>query len=112
VNEPALLAVAAAKSVAFAVPASTYNVPPLIAPIVTFPLAPAKRSVPLLRPPMLLNPAPEIPTEPPLMPLKLAVPLMLSVPMLKPPANTKLLDTTVTPLPLKLVMLVVPLCAL
>jgi hypothetical protein len=61
---------------------------------------------------MLLNPAPEMPTEPPLMPFRLAVPLMLSVPVLTLPANTRLLDTTVKPLPLKLVTLVVPLDAL
>ena len=112
VNEPAFVAVANAKSVADAVPASTYSVPPLIAPIVALPPAPDNRSVPLLNPPMLLNPAPVIPTEPPLMPVNVAVPPMLNVPVLNPVPNTRLLDTTVTPFPLKLVILVVPLDAL
>ena len=76
------------------------------------PLVFVRNKDPPVRPPILLNPAPVIPTEPPLTPLKLAVPPILSVPALKPPANTKLLDTTVTPSPLKLVMLVVPLDAL
>jgi hypothetical protein len=76
------------------------------------PPAPDNRSVPLLNPPMLLNPAPVIPTEPPLMPVNVAVPPMLNVPVLNPVPNTRLLDTTVTPFPLKLVILVVPLDAL
>jgi hypothetical protein len=76
------------------------------------PLVFVRNKDPPVRPPILLNPAPVIPTEPPLMPLKLAVPPMLRVPVLNTVPNTRLLDTTVTPFPLKLVMLVVPLDAL
>jgi hypothetical protein len=112
VKLPAFVAVALSKLVADAVPASTYSKPPLIDPIDTFPLPPDNRSVPVLNPPMLLNPAPAIPTEPPLIPVNVAVPPMLSVPVLNTVPNTKLLDTTVKPLPLKLVILVVPLDAL
>ena len=79
---------------------------------------------------MLLNPAPEIPTEPPLMPpARVAVPLILSVPVvtafvmealplkvvnpvLVTPVSEPFLTKFVVPVPLKIVAVIVPLVPL
>ena len=113
VKLPAFVAVAASKLVAVAValPPMLRLLVPEIAPnepLLVF----VKDNEPPLRSPMMLDPAPAIPTEPPLIPVNVAVPPMLSVPVLNTVPNTRLLDTTVKPLPLKLVTLVVPLAAL
>ena len=105
--------------------------PPLIAPIVTLPLAPANRSVPvLLRPPIVLDPLPETPTDPPLIPpARLAVPPMLSVPVVTASVmdalpekvvnpvlvrvvSEPLLRNLVVPVPLRLVAVTVPVAPL
>ena len=52
---------------------------------------------------MLLNPAPEIPTEPPLIPVRAAVPPMLSVPCVSALPMVALPENVVNPVLVKLV---------